>query len=78
MPAVMNAANEQAVALFLEKQVHFLDIPRLIDGVCDRHKADHTANPSLSDVLAVDAWARQAVREAATRIGALTPASIGA
>ena len=78
MPAVMNAANEQAVALFLEEQVHFLDIPRLIDGVCDRHKADHTANPSLSDVLAVDAWARQAVREAATRIGALTPASIGA
>ena len=70
MPAAMNAANEQAVALFLDEQVHFLDIPRLIDVVCERHKADLTANPSLSDVLAVDAWARQAVREAAARLHA--------
>jgi 1-deoxy-D-xylulose-5-phosphate reductoisomerase len=70
MPAAMNAANEQAVALFLDEQVHFLDIPRLIDVVCERHKADLTANPSLSDVLAVDAWARQAVREAAARLNA--------
>ncbi|MCP9884854.1 1-deoxy-D-xylulose-5-phosphate reductoisomerase [Synechococcus sp. ATX 2A4] len=66
MPAVMNAANEQAVALFLEEQVHFLDIPKLIERVCDRHRADLSAAPSLADVLAVDAWARQAVREAAT------------
>jgi len=70
MPAAMNAANEQAVALFLDEQVHFLDIPRLIDVVCERHKADLTANPSLSDVLAVDAWARQAVREAAAQLHA--------
>jgi 1-deoxy-D-xylulose-5-phosphate reductoisomerase len=70
MPAVMNAANEQAVALFLEEQIHFLDIPRLIDVVCDRHKADLTADPSLDDVLAVDAWSREAVREAAARLNA--------
>ena len=76
MPAVMNAANEQAVALFLDEQVHFLDIPRLIDGVCDRHRADLTANPSLDDVLAIDAWARQAVREAAARLNAKTPAAL--
>jgi 1-deoxy-D-xylulose-5-phosphate reductoisomerase len=78
MPAVMNAANEQAVALFLEEQIHFLDIPRLIDVVCDRHKADLTANPSLDDVLAVDAWSRQAVREAAARLTAKTPAALPA
>ena len=65
MPAVMNAANEQAVALFLEEQVHFLDIPRLIERVCDRHRVDLTSNPSLDDVLAIDTWARQAVQEAA-------------
>jgi 1-deoxy-D-xylulose-5-phosphate reductoisomerase len=65
MPAVMNAANEQAVALFLEEKIHFLDIPKLIDRVCDRHKADLMAHPSLDDVLAVDSWSRQAVREAA-------------
>ena len=67
MPAVMNAANEQAVALFLEEQVHFLDIPRLIERVCDRHRVDLTSNPSLDDVLAIDTWARQAVQEAAAQ-----------
>ena len=65
MPAAMNAANEQAVALFLEERIHFLDIPRLIERVCDRHRADLTATPSLEDVLAVDGWARRAVVEAA-------------
>jgi 1-deoxy-D-xylulose-5-phosphate reductoisomerase len=58
--------------------VHFLDIPRLIDGVCERHKADLTAHPSLSDVLAVDAWARQAVREAAARLSARPTAALPA
>ena len=70
MPAVMNAANEQAVALFLDEQIHFLDIPKLIDGVCDRHRVDLMSAPSLDDVLAVDAWARQAVREAAALVAA--------
>ncbi len=63
MPAVMNAANEQAVALFLEEQIHFLDIPKLIERTCDRHRQDLRPDPSLEDVLAVDAWARQAVVE---------------
>ncbi len=68
MPAVMNAANEQAVALFLDERVHFLDIPRLIERVCDRHRAEVKADPSLSDVLAVDAWARHAVLEASASL----------
>ena len=41
MPAVLNAANEQAVALFLEEAIPFLAIPQLIERVCDRHRADH-------------------------------------
>ncbi len=61
MPAVLNAANEQAVALFLEEQITFLDIPRLIETVCDRHQAQHQTNPNLEDILAADRWARQAV-----------------
>jgi 1-deoxy-D-xylulose-5-phosphate reductoisomerase len=76
MPAVMNAANEQAVALFLEERIHFLDIPRLIERVCDRHRGDLTANPSLSDVLAVDGWARLAVREAAAGLSHRSPAAL--
>jgi 1-deoxy-D-xylulose-5-phosphate reductoisomerase len=73
MPAAMNAANEQAVALFLEERIHFLDIPRLIERVCDRHRVDLTTSPSLADVLAVDAWAREAVREAAATLSTSTP-----
>jgi 1-deoxy-D-xylulose-5-phosphate reductoisomerase len=76
MPAVLNAANEQAVALFLEERVHFLDIPKLIARVCDRHRIDLMANPSLDEVLAVDAWARKAVHEAAARLNAQAPAAL--
>ncbi len=61
MPAVLNAANEQAVALFLEEKIAFLDIPRLIENVCDRFSADNSANPSLEDILTADQWARTEV-----------------
>ena len=61
MPAVLNAANEQAVALFLEEKISFLDIPRCIELVCDRHSVDNCANPSLDDIVAADQWARQEV-----------------
>ena len=36
------------------------------------------ANPSLDEVLAVDAWARQAVHEAAARLNAQAPAALTA
>ena len=63
MPAVLNAANEEAVAQFLEERIHFLDIPDLIEAACERHKADRIDHPELDDVLEVDQWARLAVRE---------------
>ena len=68
MPAVLNAANEQAVALFLEEKIHFLDIPRCIEKVCDRHSKDNRSNPNLDDILAGDKWARQEVIEAANNL----------
>ena len=61
MPAVLNAANEQAVALFLEEKIQYLDIARCIEHVCDRHQSDNCASPSLDDILAADQWARQEV-----------------
>lgn len=67
LPAVLNAANEQVVALFLEEKIGFLDIPRLIEQVCDRHQAQHSSHPSLEDILAVDQWARQEVLAVATQ-----------
>lgn len=64
MPAVLNAANEQVVALFLSEKIGFLDIPRLIETVCDRFTDQNTSKPSLDDILAADRWARQAVLDA--------------
>jgi 1-deoxy-D-xylulose-5-phosphate reductoisomerase len=68
MPAVLNAANEQAVGLFLEERIPFLEIPRLIERTCERHVGELTADPSLETVLAVDDWARRQVREAAQAV----------
>ncbi|MEH2072197.1 MAG: 1-deoxy-D-xylulose-5-phosphate reductoisomerase [Nostoc sp.] len=68
MPAVLNAANEQAVALFLSEKIRFLDIPRCIEWVCDRHQNDNRANPSLDDILAADKWARQEVLSATEKL----------
>jgi 1-deoxy-D-xylulose-5-phosphate reductoisomerase len=61
MPAVLNAANEQAVALFLAEKIKFLDIPRLIETTCDRFTVQNTQTPTLEDILTADRWARQAV-----------------
>lgn len=64
MPAVLNAANEQAVALFLAEKISFLDIPRLIEITCDRFTAQNTATPSLQDILFADEWARETLLNA--------------
>jgi len=63
MPAVLNAANEEAVSQFLEEKIHFLDIPKSIEIACEKHKDDLQQNPSLDDILLVDKWARESVRE---------------
>ncbi len=63
LPAVLNAANEAVVALFLEERIRFLDIPRLLEQVCERHQI--IADPSLEDILQVDAWARREMAQRA-------------
>ncbi|HZT43908.1 MAG TPA: 1-deoxy-D-xylulose-5-phosphate reductoisomerase [Chthonomonadaceae bacterium] len=63
MPAVMNAANEAAVGLFLERRISFPEIIRRIEGTMDRHDP---LPSTLSNVLETDAWARRQVQESAT------------
>ncbi len=63
MPAVLNAANEEAVALFLEEKIHFVNIPKVIENTCEHHKKDLNPNPQLNDVIEFDSWARKKVRE---------------
>ncbi len=69
MPAVLNAANEQAVALFLDEKIRFLDIPKLIEKACDKHQADNCESPALDDILAADKWARQEVLAESVELG---------
>jgi 1-deoxy-D-xylulose-5-phosphate reductoisomerase len=69
MPAVLNAANEQAVALFLEEKIQFLDIPKLIEMACDKHQQDNCQSPGLDDILAADQWARQEVLAESMELG---------
>jgi 1-deoxy-D-xylulose-5-phosphate reductoisomerase len=66
MPAVLNAANEQAVSLFLAEKITFADIPRLIELACTRYESMNCANPDLDQILAADRWAREMVRTAYT------------
>jgi 1-deoxy-D-xylulose-5-phosphate reductoisomerase len=62
-PAVLNAANETAVGLFLDEKISFLDIPRLIEQVLGRIS---TASASSFDALtAADRAAREATKELA-------------
>ncbi len=65
MPAVLNAANEQAVSLFLEEKISFLSIPKLIEAACEKHKNELRSQPLLNDVIEVDKWSRKYVIEIA-------------
>ncbi len=58
MPAVFNAANEQAVALFLDEKIHFLDITKRIEAACEKYSGQNTNTPGLEDILEADRWAR--------------------
>jgi 1-deoxy-D-xylulose-5-phosphate reductoisomerase len=57
-PAMLNAANEVAVAAFLERRIRFIDIPVLIEAVLNREPV--RVVESLSDVMAADQRAREA------------------
>jgi len=69
MTAVLNAANEAANEMFrADVGLGFLDIPKLIEGAMEEHKADHkTTDVSLDDILACDAWAREYVAKASVK-----------
>jgi 1-deoxy-D-xylulose-5-phosphate reductoisomerase len=58
--AVLNGANEAAVALFLEGKITFDAIPRTVGSVLDN--ADNIESPSLDQVLEADRWAREETR----------------
>lgn len=52
MPTVLNAANEKAVALFLDRQIGYLEITDIIEKCMQKHH--NIADPSLEEILALE------------------------
>lgn len=61
LPAVLNAANEVAVQLFLRKQIPFLAIEELVERALEAHLVVH--NPMLSDILEAQSWSKDFVNK---------------
>jgi 1-deoxy-D-xylulose-5-phosphate reductoisomerase len=57
MPAVLNAANEVAVAAFVNRRIKFTQIAETVGRTMDRHQT--IAHPGLDQILIADAWARE-------------------
>ena len=57
MPAVVNGADEAAVAAFLNRKIGFMDIPGIIKQAMNAHQP--VLDPSLDDIIAADIWARR-------------------
>ncbi|MGH2363873.1 MAG: 1-deoxy-D-xylulose-5-phosphate reductoisomerase [Chloroflexota bacterium] len=70
-PTVLAAADEEAVQLFLEEQIGFLDIPRLVEELLTEHES--LPSPTLGDILEVDLWARRRLHERARPVGISRP-----
>jgi 1-deoxy-D-xylulose-5-phosphate reductoisomerase len=68
-PAALNAANEVAVAAFLDSRIGFLEIPALLEAVMAGHL--NGAARELADVMDADRWARD---QAHTRLANCTKA----
>ncbi len=59
-PAVLNVANEQAVYRFLNKEISFNEIPRIIEMACEKH--EYVLAPSLDEILNIEIWATNFVK----------------
>lgn len=64
-PTVLAAADEEAVRLFLEDQIGFMDIPRLVEAALAEHES--FPEPGLGEILEADVWARHRLVELARR-----------
>ncbi len=60
-PAVLNAANEEAVYAFLNERIGFLDITEVVKKVMEKHVPSN--GETLEELLAADKWARKTARE---------------
>ena len=63
VPAIMNGANEEAVALFLDRKIGFTQMFELVIDTCEKtNDIPVIQNPTLDDIIASDKAAREYVR----------------
>lgn len=62
-PCILNAANEEAVALFLEKKIKFLDIAELIEEALEIFKEEKTKEVTIENVIRLDSMVRKYIRK---------------
>jgi 1-deoxy-D-xylulose-5-phosphate reductoisomerase len=65
-PAVLNAVNEAAVEAFLNRDISFLDIPKIAGSLLKEHVLK--AEPNLGDILQADRWGRAEAKNMIERI----------
>ena len=59
MPVVYNAANEQAVSLFLDHRISFLEIAEIIEDCMGRHQV--VAHPDVEQILEAERWTNEVI-----------------
>jgi len=61
MPTVLNAANEEAVKLFLERKISFLEIPKLLQSAMENHKVEH--NLTIEKIIRIEESTKNYINE---------------
>lgn len=61
VPTVLSSADEVVVRAFLNEQIGFTDIPKILKAVIDQH--DVEPKPSFDNILAADRWAKSTAHE---------------
>lgn len=61
LPTVFNAANEKAVALFLQKKISFLQIPELIEASMEHHRTIDA--PTVEQILEAEAETYEYIKQ---------------
>jgi len=59
-PAVLNAADEEAVKIYLTGKIRFSRIPFVIEKTLEHHKRN-IKKPSIGDIMAAESWAREEI-----------------
>ena len=60
MHVVFNAANEEAVSMFLDRKIKYLDIVDIIEFAMNNHK--HIANPDVDEILESENWTYECIK----------------